>query len=210
MCLVMISLGNVVEMLCSICYCLILSVSFSHTLVTLITSQSVMHHSHHNLWVHQSDQIDELVFLGYQNKCFSTDIWCPFACVNFCSCSTHFPSKGCDFCQLAATLSPGDLPLAAFLHHLLFWMNALLNQAALWPYICIYLSVLSCGTGLFFMPPLWPIKVTLLSVWVARWIRIGLAVDAKWQMCWLLLKLVNQMLKSWFMWAWLRVSETVV
>ncbi len=44
------------------------------------------------------------------------------------------------FCPLAATLSLGGLPLAAFLDHLLVWMNALLNQAALWP-LHLHLSV---------------------------------------------------------------------
>lgn len=58
-------------------------------------------------------------------------------------------------------------------------MNALLNQAALWLYICIYLLVLSSVTGLYFMPPLWIIKVTLLSVRVIHWAKIALAMDAK-------------------------------
>lgn len=115
-----------------------------------------------------------------------------------CSCWTCFFRKGrsCDCCPLAATLSLSDLPLTASPGHLLFWMNALLNQAA---HICIYVLVLSCVTGLYFMPPLWPIKGTFLSVWVTGFesqIFAGRFADC----CRM----------SWFMWAWYCAMSFVI
>ncbi len=136
-----------------------------------------MHHCHHNL---QSDQIDKLVFLDYQNKCFSADICCHseisfwllldpflkqrlwffyFILFFFARLLQHFPLAVCPSLPSSIT---------CWSEWMLCWTR---RPSGL--YICIYLSMLSCLTGLFFMPPLWPIKVTLLPVWVAGCIKIG-------------------------------------
>lgn len=111
----------------------------SVTVSWLITYASVSHHCHYNLWWHQ---IAWLVFLECPNRCFSIDIYCHRSFWLIWLLLNLFLTQRWVLwrCPLAAALSFGDLPLNASLHQLLCWMNALLNRAALWLYICICLS----------------------------------------------------------------------